>query len=123
VKLQRHAVVPLSIRHFEQIDLRHRVRNVHERISSAEAIECAIHDFFGGSWFAKVERKHETFSCGRLRLLSCLSQMLLVPRDQCQSRKIPRQSQRGGSSDSLAGPGNDSHLVRHRCFSLMILTA
>ena len=62
MKLQRHTVVPLRVRHLEQIDLRHGPGDIHQRVDPAEAPECVLHDFFGGRWFTQVERKHQTFS-------------------------------------------------------------
>src|SRR5580698_9631379 len=39
VELERHAVVPLRVRHLEQIDLRHSARNIEQRIDSAKTFE------------------------------------------------------------------------------------
>jgi hypothetical protein len=68
----------------EQINLRHGPGDIHERINSAEARKCIIHDLFSGRRFTKVKRKHQAFSSAGLRLLRCLLQVLLVPRDQCE---------------------------------------
>jgi hypothetical protein len=82
VKLQRHTVVPLRVCHLKEINLRHSPGDIHDRVDPAEAAECFVHDFVGGGWFTKVERKHETFSSEGLRFLGCFLQVRLVSCDQ-----------------------------------------
>jgi hypothetical protein len=36
VQLQRHACIPLLVRHFEHVDLRHSARNIEQRVDTPE---------------------------------------------------------------------------------------
>ena len=57
VQLKRHSVVPLRVAHLEQINLRHRARNIDQRIDSAKAFERLFNDELGRLGFSQVKRR------------------------------------------------------------------
>src|ERR1700743_589463 len=109
MKLQRHAVFPLSIRHLKQVDLWNSPSDIEQSIDSAKTFESRLDKNLGRLRLAQVERIDQRLrachiDCGRRSL-----QLILISRCKYYSRKIARQPQCGGTSNSLTRTSDNSN--------------
>jgi hypothetical protein len=82
VQLQRHAVVPLRVRHLEQINLRYRSRDIEQCIDSAKAFEYAFDQDLRRLRFPKVESPDHRFGARAPYVGGGFLQLVLIPRNQ-----------------------------------------
>src|SRR5580692_7535240 len=92
VQLKRHPVIPLRVRHLEQINLWHCTCDVEQGIDSAEALENFIDEGFCRLRFAQVESEDNCFSSNRPHVGCSVFQALLIPRHQDNDGEIPGET-------------------------------
>jgi hypothetical protein len=65
MELECHAIFPLRIRHFEQINLRHSAGNVEQGIDSSKTVKRAFDEGFDSRRLAQVKYTNQRFGAGR----------------------------------------------------------
>jgi hypothetical protein len=107
VKLQRHAGVPLRVRHREHVEARHRAGHVHQRIDAPVGLQrCADHGVRSvGS--AQVRGHDERLLSHRTDLRCHFLQRVLALRAQHHASVVLREAQGGCPADAGTGAGHD----------------
>jgi hypothetical protein len=90
MKLQLGARAPLRVRHFEQIDSRHRAGDVQQRIDPAKFCQGAANDALGCSGSHQIDFEHERLGALRPYLICSLGKAR-----QPRARRARHQRNRG----------------------------
>ena len=107
MQLERQGAVPLRFRHLEQIDLRHRARDIEQRIDLTEGRERLIGNLLGGRNFRKIEIKYQRLCTCRRDGRCGFVEIFPIARHKGDGGKVPGEPDRGCASDTLAGSGDD----------------
>ena len=107
MQLEREAAFPLRVGHLEQIDLRHRARDVEKRVDAAERGQGPVGRCLRGFGLPQVGVDHLRFRVGGRDRRGRLLQTCAIPRDQDQRGEVASKADGGGSADALAGSGDD----------------
>ena len=109
MELEREAVVPLRIRHLEQINLRHRAGYIQQRIDSAKVFESSLTPECQPTQVrGDRARRPVIWRRRNLRQQRSLCSSSLFLRCKHHSGEIARQPHSGSTPDSLTCAGNDS---------------
>jgi hypothetical protein len=103
MQLQRQAVLPLRIRHLEQVDLRHGAGDVKQGVDAPEPGQGPIDDGLCSRRLGEIRVEDQRIGTGCFRRVRGLLQTGAIARHQDHGREIARQANRGRPADALAG--------------------
>ena len=107
MQLQRQAPLPLRVGHLEEVDLRHRARDIEQRVDSTERGQGLIDHGLGGRRLGEVDIDDQRFGAGGLHRLRCLIQIGAVPRDENERGEVARKANGRRPTDPLARARDD----------------
>ena len=107
MQFQREAAFPLRVGHLEQVDLRHRARDIEQRVDAAERGQGLIDHRLRGLRLGQVGIDDQRFRAGGLHRLGRLLQIGAVARDEHERREIAREADGGSLADALARARDD----------------
>ena len=99
MKLELQSSPPLFVRHFEEIDLRHRAGDIEERVDAAIGVQGLIDHGLRGRALRQIRFDDQRLCASGFRRLGRLFKMAAAARDENQSRKIARETDRGRATD------------------------
>ena len=104
---KRQARLPLRVGHLEEVDLRHRARDVEQRVDAPERGQGLIDHGLGGGRLGEVDIDDQRFRAGGLHRLRRVIQIGAVPGDEDQRREVAREASSRRPADPLARARDD----------------
>ena len=117
MEFEGEPVVPLFIRHFEDIDLRHCSRDIQQGIDSAKSRQGLGDDLVRRPGIAQIDGQHQRGGPRRFDGVGGFSQRIRVSRHEDDRGKVPGQADGRGFADSLTRSGDNRDRGVHKLVS------